>query len=106
MLTPTDLQSVVDQTVWRQPARSQAKADLEFFLPYAMAYATDEALSKIRRHVDDNQLRSALRAAPIGLFEMPSSLAADFRLIRAIFFTPCRCYRAGNFGQWISTPCA
>ena len=72
MMTPSDLQSVVDQTVWWEPARSQAKADLEFFLPYAMAYAPDEALSRIRQHVTDDQLRAALRAAPIGLFDLQS----------------------------------
>jgi hypothetical protein len=72
MMTPSDLQPVVDQTVWWEPARSQAKADLGFFLPYAMAYATDEALSRIRRHVADDQLRAALRAAPIGLFDLQS----------------------------------
>ena len=72
MMTPSDLQPVVDQTIWWEPARSQAKADLEFFLPYAMAYATDEALSRIRRHAADDQLRSALRTAPIGLFDLQS----------------------------------
>lgn len=72
MMTPPDLQPVVDQTVWWEPARSQSKADLDFFLPYAMAYATDEALSRIRRHVADDQLRAALRAAPIGLFDLQS----------------------------------
>ena len=72
MMTPSDLQPVVDQTVWWEPARSQAKVDLEFFLPYAMAYATDEALSLIRRHVSDDQLRAALRGAPIGLFDLQS----------------------------------
>ena len=72
MTTPPDLQSVVDQTIWWEPARSQAKRDFEFFLPYAMAYATDEALSRIRPHVTDEQLRAALRAAPIGLFDLQS----------------------------------
>jgi len=72
MTTPLDLQPIVDQTIWWEPARSQAKTDLEFFLPYALAYATDEALSLIRRHVADDQLRSALRAAPIGLFDLQS----------------------------------
>jgi hypothetical protein len=48
------------------------KANLEFFLPYAMAYATDEALSRIRRYVADDQLRTALRTAPIGLFNLQS----------------------------------
>jgi hypothetical protein len=72
MTTPLDLQLIVDQTVLWEPARSQAKTDLEFFLPYALAYATDEALSLIRRHVADDQLRAALRAAPIGLFDLQS----------------------------------
>ena len=72
MTTPPDLQPVVDQTVWWEPARSQAKSDLEFFLPYALAYATDEALSRICEHVTDEQLRAALRAAPIGLFDLQS----------------------------------
>ena len=72
MMTPSDLQPVVDQTIWWEPARSEAKADLEFFLPYAMAYATDEALSRIRRHATDDQLRAALRGAPIGLFDLQS----------------------------------
>jgi len=72
MITPSDLQSLVEETIWWEPARSQAKADLEFFLPYAMAYATDEALSLIRRHVADDQLRAALRAAPVGLFDLQS----------------------------------
>ena len=72
MTTPLDLQPIIDQTVWWEPARSQAKTDLEFFLPYALAYATDEALSLIRRHVSDDQLRAALRAAPIGLFDLQS----------------------------------
>ena len=72
MTTPPDLQPVVDQTVWWEPARSQAKGDFEFFLPYAMAYATHEALSRICEHVTDEQLRAALRAAPIGLFDLQS----------------------------------
>ena len=72
MMTPSDLHAVVDQTVWWEPARSQAKADLEFFLPYAMAYATDQALSRIRRHATDDQLRAALQDPPIGLFDVQS----------------------------------
>lgn len=72
MMTPSDLYPVVDQTVWWEPARSQAMVDLEFFLSYAMAYATDEALTRIRRHATDDQLRAALRAAPIGLFDLQS----------------------------------
>ena len=72
MTTPPDLQPLVEQTIWWEPARSQAKVDLEFFLPYAMAYATDEALSRIRTHVTGEQLRAALPAAPVGLFDLQS----------------------------------
>jgi hypothetical protein len=60
MMTPSDLQPVVDQTVWWEPARSQSKADFEFFLPYAMAYATDEALSRISPACDRRSLASRL----------------------------------------------
>jgi hypothetical protein len=72
MTTPLALQQIVDHVVWWEPARSQAKADLGFFLPYAMAYATDEELSLIRQHAADDQLRAALRSAPIGLFDLQS----------------------------------
>ena len=72
MMTPPHLQLIVDQAVWWEPARSQAKADLDFFLPYAMAYTPDEAFSRIRPYVSDDALRTALRAAPIGLFDLQS----------------------------------
>ena len=38
-----------------------------------MAYATDEALSVIRRHVANDRLRSPLGSAPPGLFDLQSS---------------------------------
>lgn len=72
MTTPPELRSLVDRTIWWEPARSRARADLEFFLPYAMAYASAEVLAELRRHVSDERMRAALRAAPPGLFDVQS----------------------------------
>lgn len=62
------IEALSRRILWFEPPEV-ALTNTNRFIAYAMRYGTHHDMELIRRYVDDNQLRDALKAAPPGVID-------------------------------------
>ena len=68
LLASPELLALAERVVWfKEP--SAALADSKHFIAHALTYGTFDDIQVLRKFVDDDQLRDALRNAPAGVFD-------------------------------------
>jgi hypothetical protein len=63
-----ETEAVATQILWFEPA-SKSLSDPVRLMAYAMAYATHEEMSVLRRYISDDDFREALDKAPAGIID-------------------------------------
>jgi hypothetical protein len=66
-----ETEAVATQIIWFEPA-SKSLSDPARLMAYAMAYATHEEMSVLRRYISDDDFREALDKAPAGIIDSRS----------------------------------